>query len=174
MLRTLVRVAGLAVALIALVTACDAGLAPEPICAPRLIGLCGTIHFRGTVPDSTDQVFVAAYATFPLTCTDLINNRRPVIPGAVPHTDTAAAYSIALPPGTYHWVLAVWKKIGMLQISPADTALLRVAGYYRSPADSSQPGVVVVPTVGAAGDINFAVNFDSLRPATDFVTCTAQ
>ena len=174
MLRILVRLTVPAVAALAVVAACDAGLAPEPICAPQLIGLCGTIHFRGTIPDSTDQVFVAAYVTFPQTCTDLINNRRPVIPGAVPYTDSAAAYSIALTPGTYHWVLAVWKKLGTLHLSAADTTLLRVAGYYRNPADSSLPGVVTVPAVGAAGDIDFVVNFDSLRPATHFVTCTAQ
>ena len=174
MVRILVHIAGAAVAVAAFVTGCDAGLAPEPICAPKLIGVCGTIRFRGAVPDSTDQVFVAAYAAFPQTCTDLINNRRPVIPGSVPYTDSATAYSISLAPGGYHWVLAVWKKVGTLHIAPSDTALLRVAGYYRNPGDSTRPGVVTVPTIGAAGDINFVVNFDSLRPATDFVTCTAQ
>jgi hypothetical protein len=163
--------------LTAVVTACGGGLEPEsipPICAPSLVGLCGTVRFRGTIPDSTDNVFIAAYITFPQTCTDLINNRRPVIPGSVPYTDSAAAYSVALSPGTYQWVLAVWKKIGTLTLSPSDTALLRVAGYYRSPTDSTQRGVVTVPSGLAVRDIDFAVNFDSLRPATDFVTCTAQ
>ena len=154
--------------------ACGRGLEPEPICAPDLVGLCGTLRFRGTVPDSTDAVFIAAYVTFPQTCNDLINNRRPVIPGSVPYTDSAAAYSVALDPGTYHWIVAVWKKLGTLTISPQDTALLRVAGYYRDPADSTQPGMVTVLNGAAPGDIDFRVNFDSLRPATDFVTCTAQ
>src|SRR6266496_2463586 len=102
------------------------GLEPEPICAPNLVGLCGTLRFRGTVPDSTDAVFIAAYLTLPQTCSDLIDNRRPVIPGSVPYTD------------------------------------------------STQRGVVSVSNGPAAGDIDFVVNFDSLRPATDFVTCTAQ
>jgi hypothetical protein len=154
--------------------ACGAGLEPEPICAPSLVGLCGTLRFRGTIPDSTDNVFVAAYATFPQTCTDLINNRRPVIPGSVPYTESAAAYSVPLDPGTYHWLVAVWKKVGQLTLSPADTALLRVAGYYRDRADSTQPGVVTVPSGASLGDIDFRVEFDSLRPATDFVTCSAQ
>ena len=160
--------------LVAVVTACGGGLEPEPICAPTLVGLCGTLRFRGTVPDSTDNVFIAAYVTLPQTCTDLINNRRPIVPGSVPYTDTAAAYGLALDPGTYHWVVAVWKKVGNLTVSPQDTTLLRVAGYFRSPADSTQPGTVTVPTGAAAGDIDFVANFDSLRPATDFVTCTAQ
>src|SRR2546428_9918188 len=154
--------------------ACDGAPQPEPFGARTLVGLCGAVLFRGAIPANTENVFIAAYLTFPQTCTDLINNRKPLIPGSVPYTDSAAAYSVALDPGTYHWVLAVWKKPGPLTLTPADTQYLRVAGYYRSPADSTQPGVVTVPSGAAAGHINFAPHFDSLRPATDFVTCTAQ
>jgi hypothetical protein len=156
------------------IAACGGGLEPEPVCAPTLVGACGRLQFRGTIPDSTDNVFIAAYLTFPQTCSELITNRRPVIPGSVPYTGSAATYSVELQPGTYHWLLAVWKKVGNLTLSNADTALLRVAGYYRNPADTTQPGVVTVPTGARADSINFVVNFDNLRPATDFVTCTAQ
>jgi hypothetical protein len=162
------------VALVVVVAACDKGLKPEPICAPSLVGVCGTIHFRGAVPDSTDNVFVAAYAMFPQTCDELIANRQPFIPGSVSYTDSTAAYSLVLQPGAYAWVLAVWKKVGALTLTPADTALLRVAGYYRNPADTTQPGVVNVPTGGAAANIDFRAELDSLRPATDFVSCTAR
>ena len=154
--------------------ACDAGLEPEPICGPGFVGVCGTIRFRGTIPDSTDNVFLAAYATLPQTCTDLIFNRQPFIPDSIPHTDSLVPYGVSLPAGTYAWVLAVWKKVGTITLTAADTAILRVAGYYRDPADSSARGTVTVPNGGAAGDVNFRVEFDSLRPATDFVTCTAQ
>ena len=153
---------------------CGGGLQPEPICAATLVGACGTLRFRGTIPDSTDNVFVAAYANFPQTCTDLINNRRPLIPGSVPYTDSIADYSVALDPGTYQWLVAVWKKIGSLTLSPADTALLRVAGYYRHAIDTTQAGVFTVPNGASAGGLDFTVDFDNLRPATDFVTCTAQ
>ena len=71
-------------------------------------------------------------------------------------------------------MLAVWKKVGNLTLTPQDTALLRVAGYYRDPADTTQPGIVTIPAGGTVGNIDFRVEFDSLRPATDFVTCTAQ
>jgi hypothetical protein len=155
----------------ALAAACGGGLQPEPICAATLVGACGTLRFRGTTPDSTDNVFIAAYAAFPQNCTDLINNRRPLIPGSVPYTDSVAAYSVPLDPGTYHWLVAVWKKVGQLTLSPADTALLRVAGYYRNPADTTQPGVFTVPSGAAVGDLDFVADFDNLRPATDFVTC---
>ena len=157
--------------LIAVLAACGRGLEPEPICAPSLVGLCGTLRFRGAVPSNTEDVFIAAYLTFPQTCTDLIDDRKPLIPGSVPFTDSVAAYSVALSPGVYHWVLAVWKKPGPLTLTPADTQYLRVAGYYRKPSDSTLPGSVTVPSGAAAGDIDFVVNFDSLRPATDFVTC---
>lgn len=159
---------------IAVVAGCSAGLEPEPVCAPSLVGVCGTLRFRGAIPDSTDNVFIAAYAAFPQNCNDLINNRQPFIPGSVPYNDSTAAYSVELSPGDYDWVLAVWKKVGNLTLSPADTALLRVAGYYRSAADTTQAGVVTVPAGASAGDIDFVVDFDHLRPATDFVTCTAQ
>lgn len=159
--------------LLAAVGGCDKGLEPEPICAPGLVGVCGTLRFRGTIPDSTDNVFVAAYATMPRNCNELIANRQPFIPGSVPYTDSVAPYSVPLLPGQYEWVLAVWKKVGMLTLTPADTALLRVAGYYRDASDTTQRGIVTVPNGAAAGDIDFIVDFDNLRPATDFVTCTA-
>jgi hypothetical protein len=160
--------------LVAVVAACGSGLEPEPVCAPALVGVCGRLRFRGTIPDSTDNIFIAAYLTFPQTCTDLILNRRPVYPRSVPYAGASAAYGVPLDPGDYHWVLAVWKKRGQLTLSAADTTLLRVAGYYRDLADTTQPGVVTVPTGARADSINFVVNFDNLRPATDFVTCTAQ
>lgn len=178
MLRSLFRIAVVGMVVAGVAVACNGGLEPEsipPICAPSLVGLCGTVRFRGAVPANTENVFIAAYLAFPQTCTDLINNRRPVIPGSVPFTDSIAPYSVPLSPGAYHWVLAVWKKPGTLTLSPADTQYVRVAGYYRSPTDSTQPGVVTVPSgPPPVRDIDFVVNFDSLRPATDFVTCTAQ
>lgn len=158
----------------AAVLACDAGLEPEPICAGGLVGLCGTVRFRGTIPDSTDDVFVAAYATFPTTCNDLIFNRQPFLPPSVPYTDSIAAYGLELPPGQYEWVLAVWKKVGTLHGNAGDTTLLREAGYFRDAADTTQPGVVPVSSGSATDSVDIVVDFDHMRPATDFVTCTAR
>lgn len=152
--------------------ACDGGLEPEPICARRLVGVCGAIRFRGTIPDSTEGVFVAAYATFPQTCNDLIFQRQPFQPPSVPYTDSIALYSLKIPPGEYEWVVAVWKKLGTLTGTAQDTTLLRAAGYFRDAADTTQPGVVTVPTGAAVDSVDFVVDFDRLRPATDFVTCT--
>lgn len=164
--------AALGIVLLAAVTACGKGLEPEPICARDLIGICGTLHFRGSIPPNTDNVFIAAYATFPQTCNELIVNRQPFIPSSVPFTDSVAQYSVSLLPGNYAWVLAVWKKVGSLTLTPADTALLRVAGYYRNRSDTTLAGSITVPGNGAGGDIDFVVDLDHLRPATDFVTCS--
>ena len=168
------RPAAVLVAALGAALACDAGLEPEPICARGLVGVCGAIRFSGTIPDSTDNVFVAAYASFPRTCNDLTFNRQPFIPSSVPYTDSVTLYSMSVPADRYEWVLAVWKKVGSLTLTARDTALLRVAGYYRDPVDSTRAGVVTVPSAGAADSVDFRVNFDSLRPATDFVTCTAR
>lgn len=168
------RAAAALVTVLAAALACDAGLEPEPICARGLVGVCGTIRFSGTVPDSTDNVFVAAYGSFPQSCNDLIFNRQPFIPSSVPYADSVTLYSIPLLANDYEWVLAVWKKVGTLTLTGQDTTLLRVAGYYRNPADTTQPGIVAVPDGGAADSIDFRVDFDNLRPATDFVTCTAR
>ncbi|MGH7606627.1 MAG: hypothetical protein ACREME_04735, partial [Gemmatimonadales bacterium] len=93
---------------------------------------------------------------------------------AVPYTDSIAAYSVPLPPGRYEWVLAVWKKEGMLTFTTADTALLREAGHYRDAADSTRPGAVTVPAGGAAGAVDFRVTFDSLRPVAQSFMCAAE
>lgn len=164
--------ARLALLLSVLGAACDGGLEPEPICAGGLVGICGTLRFSGAIPESTDNVFVVAYPTFPQSCDDLFTFQPP-FPPAVPYTDSVAAYSVALPAGRYEWVLAVWKKEGTPTFSPADTALLREAGHFRDPADTTRPGAVTVPAGGAAGTIDFRVRFDSLRPVSHYFTCAA-
>lgn len=147
-------------------TACEGGLQPEPACAR---GVCGTIEFRGAIPQATDNVFVVAYERFPETCEDLFTF-QPFPPPAVPFTNPTASYALALPDGRYEWVVAVWKKEGDLTGTPVDTALLREAGHYRDPANPEQPGVVVVNGTGTDA-IDFVVDFDKLRAVTDYVSC---
>jgi hypothetical protein len=60
-------------------------------------------------------------------------------------------------------VLAAWKKQGALSQQNADT-LLREAGYYKNPADTTQAGVVVVN--GAATGIDFVVDFTNMHPVS--------
>src|SRR3979409_2516039 len=55
------------VACVALVAAaaCNEGLSPTPACPQGFVGICGTATFRGTLPDSTQGLFIVAYTTFP-------------------------------------------------------------------------------------------------------------
>jgi hypothetical protein len=124
------------------------------------------VTFRGALPDSTDVVYLVAYPTFPATQNDLFTFQPPSPP--ILRLDSAARatpqpYTLALPPGTYHWVLAAWKKVGILSLQNADS-LLREAGFYRDPADTSQAGTIVVG--GAVTGVDFTVDFTAMHPVS--------
>ncbi|HEV8265859.1 MAG TPA: hypothetical protein VGQ06_13000 [Gemmatimonadales bacterium] len=158
--------------------ACDGGLEPDPVCGRGFVGACGTAHYADTLPDSTDAIFVVAFPTFPQRCADLLAfppTFRPFPPFALPRPySDSAAYALPLPADRYEWVVAVWKKQGSVTFSTADTALFRVAGDYRDPADTAQRGVVTVPTGAAVGDIDFVVDFGNLRPVSSYVACASR
>lgn len=153
-------------ALLALV-ACNEGLTPHSSCPPGFVGVCGRVTFRGTLPDSTDAVFLVAYATFPESLPALFTFQPLSPPRVSPDSADPTApqpYQLPLPNGTYRWVLAAWKKLGALTPATADS-LLREAGYYRDPADTTQPGVVVV-NGGATTGIDFVVDFTNMHPVS--------
>ena len=148
---------------------CNEGL--QPLAAPTscpsgLVGICGTVTFRGALPDSTDGVFIVAYPKFPRSRNDLFNFQPPLplqsLPLAGPPLSTF--YTVALPNGRYEWVLAVWKKQGTITIANADS-LLREAGSYRDRADTSRFGVVVVNGTGT-DSIDIIVDFASMHPVS--------
>jgi hypothetical protein len=149
--------------------ACDGGLQPEARCPS---GICGTITLLGAQPESTDAVFVIAYRTFPQTCAD-IPDFVPFPPSAITLGGATATYTLSLPDGRYEWIVAAWKKVGTLTLTPADTAILREAGYYRNPADTSQAGAVTLAGAGVDG-IDFVVDLANLHPITDYLTCTVR
>jgi hypothetical protein len=153
------------------VLGCNDGLQPTPICPPDFVGVCGHITFRGTVPDSTDAMYLVAYSVFPQSAADLFSF-KPFPPATLalpPAGDSVVAYSLPLPSDQYQWVLAVWKKVGTL--NPSDTAsadsLLRAAGYYRDPADTTKPGTVTVGGGGTA-HIDFVVDFGNMHTVSYF------
>ncbi|HXF96610.1 MAG TPA: hypothetical protein VNI61_10985 [Gemmatimonadales bacterium] len=155
--------------LLAALLACDGGLqpAPEPsACPPGFVGICGTVRFRGSVPDNTDDVYVVAYPSFPQSPDDLFTF-RPAIPPQLPLGDSIAFYLLPLEPGRYEWVLAVWKMAGTLTVETADS-LLREAGFYRDPTDTTRPGVVGVPVGASADSIDFVVDFTNMRRVSDW------
>ena len=149
--------------------ACDGGLQPEARCPS---GICGTITIRGAEPESTEFVLVIAYRTFPQTCDD-IPNFLPPQPPLISLGGPTATYTLPLSDGRYEWIVAVWKKIGNLTGTGADTALLREAGYYRDPTDTSQAGAVTLAGAGVDG-VDFVVDLGDLHPITDYLTCTVR
>lgn len=156
--------------------ACDGGLTPVAEsggCPPGFSGACGTVTFRGPVPESTQVVYVVAYARFPQSTTDLLTFAPlspPVLDLPGSPADTIATYRLPLPAGRYEWILAVWKKVGLLTLTNADS-LLREAGYYRDPGNPTQPGVVDV--MGARDSINFLVDFGNMHPVSFYFPLAA-
>ncbi len=149
--------------------ACNQGLAPVPEsggCPAGFVGACGTIVFRGAVPESTQVVYVVAYANFPENQTDLLTF-TPLAPPTLDlpgsPADTITTYRLPLPPGRYEWILAVWKKVGVLSLQNADT-LLREAGFYRDTLNPTAPGLVDI--AGATDSIDFVVDFDNMHPVS--------
>jgi hypothetical protein len=143
---------------------CDDGLTPRPA---AFVGIRGTVTFRGALPDSTDVVYVVAYATFPTSQAQLFSF-QPVPPPTLLLDSASRAtpqpYELPLPGGTYDWVLAAWKKQGALSPANADS-LLREAGFYRNAADTTQPGVVTVSGTGP-DSIDFVVDFANMHPVS--------
>jgi hypothetical protein len=149
--------------------ACDGGLQPQDGCPA---GICGTVTIRGMPPAETDGVFILAYQTFPQTCNDIPSFLPFPNPPRVSLTDTIASYTLAVPDGQYAWIVAAWKRVGTLTLTPADTALLREAGYYRDPANPLQPGAVMAS--GGVEHIDFVVDLNNLHPITDYLTCAVR
>ncbi len=157
------RISAAAAVLLPLALACDGGLQPEVTSTSCTVGICGVVHFRGAVPDSTDYVRVIVYQAVPdsldqLTSFAGVSDPLPLSPDSARYTCCITP----LPPGAYAWVLVVWKKLGVLDINSAP-ALLMAAGSYLDPADTTQLGVVTVPASGGVGGVNIVADFGQLQ-----------
>lgn len=164
------RHAGLPLALAA-TFACDEGLAPLPeptTCPAGFVGICGTVTFRGAVPESTAFVYVVAYQTFPQTRAELFSFQPPQTALQPLRLDTSSAfYTTPLANGRYEWVLAAWVKQGFTPANADST--LREAGFYRGRggADTTRFGSGIVVVSGAGTDsIDFAVDFTNMHPVS--------
>jgi hypothetical protein len=151
--------------------ACNEGLQPTPACPRGFVGICGTVSFQGTLPDSTDKIYIVAYDTFPRDSNDLFKF-KPLPPPTLPLGGPPFFYTLPLPNGRYEWVLAVWKKVGTLSAQSADS-LLREAGFYRDAGDTTSHGSGIVIVNGAAAEsIDFVVDFGNMhRICTYFPPC---
>jgi hypothetical protein len=154
--------------LLPLVPGCDGGLKPEMPSTNCSTGICGTVHFRGAAPDSTEWVRVVVYTSIPKNASELTTFAG--FSDVLPLSVSTASYSCcitALPPGSYGWVLVVWKKLGALDVSTAPD-LLRELGAYQDTADTTRFGTVVVPGSGGVGGIDMVADFGKMRSISDF------
>ncbi|MGH7613207.1 MAG: hypothetical protein ACREMW_04060 [Gemmatimonadales bacterium] len=151
---------------------CDAGLAPHAAataCPAGFVGVCGTVTFKGALPESTDAVYVVAFPTFPRSRADLFTF-KPFPPMAGLALDSAARaqpqfYSVPLPEGRYEWVVAAWLKQGFT-VDNADSTL-REAGYYRGGGDTTSNGSGIVQVSGTGVDsVDFVVDFTNMHPVS--------
>jgi hypothetical protein len=152
--------------------ACNDGLRPTPqatTCPAGFRGICGTVTFRGAVPDSTQAVFVVAFATFPRSQSELFTF-QPRVPTPLPLGGASALYTDTLPDGRYEWVVAVWEKQGVLTPQTAPT-LLAEAGFFRDSSDPTKRGAVVVNGTGT-DHVDFVIDFTNRHPVcTYFPPC---
>ncbi len=160
--------------------ACNQGLEPAPVptsCPAGFVGVCGTVTFRGTEPDSTDGVFIVGYPTFPQSRNDLLAFTPFPPPSSLQRPFTGAQfYTLRIPNGRYEWVVAVWKKTGTFapNFSNADS-LLKEAGFYRDHADTTThgSGVVVVNSTGTDA-IDFVIDFDEMHAISYYFPAPSQ
>lgn len=154
------RVSCVALVAVALAApACNEGLRPTPAattCPAGFRGICGTVTFRGAVPDSTQAVFIVAFDTFPRTAAQLFSF-KPALPTPLALGPPREFYTVLLPDGRYEWVVAVWEKVGSLTPQTAPT-LLAETGFFRDSSDTTKPGVVVVNGTGT-GHVDFVIDF---------------
>jgi hypothetical protein len=147
---------------------CDGGLKPVLAGTSCPAGICGVVHFLGVPPDSTDYVRIVVYATAPDSLDQLVQFAGFSDP--LPLGADSAVYSCCitpLAPGSYAWVLVVWKKVGVLTIATAPT-LLREIGAYLDPADTTRFGAVVVPANGGADGVDMVADYGHMRSISDF------
>jgi hypothetical protein len=157
-----------AAVLLPLALGCDGGLQPERTATGCAVGICGVVHFRGAVPDSTDYVRVVVYQAVPDSLSQVaafagFSDPLPLGPDSAQYTCCITP----LPPGAYAWVLVVWKKLGVLDVNTAP-ALLRAAGSYLDPADTTRLGVVTLPAGGAVGSVDIVADFGRLQSISAF------
>lgn len=136
-------------------SACADGIEPVPF-----QGIAGRVRYQGTVPDSTEWVRLAVYRQVPETPLGLLNfvtfsDQLPL--------DSAAAFAIALDPGTYRWIPVVWKRAG----EPLSPASLRVLGWFGgggaggNAAPFGPPAPVVVRRDQETGSVSVTADFGS-------------
>jgi hypothetical protein len=120
---------------------------------PLTSGISGTITFRGTWPENTEQILVVASTDFPPQSISQLDMGEPL-----PLNVDSAHYTIYLPPGLYRAIAVVWKEKGY------EWNVNNIIGVYFAGSDSLSPGQVQVPDGAVVKGVNMVANFKRARP----------
>lgn len=137
--------------LFALCLACSGGLEPIPF-----QGISGTVRFSGAKPDSTDWVRLAVYREVPGSTLDLFS--FVAFSDTLPLSGDSTPYVLALEPGSYRWLPAIWKR----RDAPLSVDALRVMGWYSGSGPFAPPLSFEVDSGGEAAGIDIQADFASL------------
>src|SRR2546428_2773541 len=123
----------------AVALACNEGL--HPTTCP---GICGTVTYHGSLPDSlrdsTAAVLIVAFSTFPQTPADLLHFQPPV-PAFVDTAGPPPRYLPPVPHGTYEGVVAGGGKKSTTPLGAGNAgSLLRGIGFYRDGGGTTPQG----------------------------------
>lgn len=120
---------------------------------PKQESISGEITFLGTWPDSVEEVRAAAYAKIPVTEADfyLIAGFSEPLPLGV----SSCGYTVLIGPGTYEWIIAVWRA------KDSFWNLESLIGTYYAPGDTTQPGTVTVGCGQEVEGIDIVADFSS-------------
>src|SRR5439155_430206 len=161
------------VAVIGLVAAagCNEGLSPTPACPRGFVGICGTATVRGTLPDSTQGLFIVAYTTFPESIQALLTF-QPLPPPAVllpPSGDSTLFYTLPLPGLSAQETAVLYGSMRDSSGQPLRATVRVVNGAAASVADAQGRYQLSVP----AGLVIVRVGFLGYRSLDDTLTLAA-
>ncbi len=142
--------------LLALSVGCSDGL--EPV---AFQGVSGTVRFSGARPDSTDWVRLAVYREVPASTLELFGFAA--FSDSLPLSGDSAAYVLALEPGTYRWLPAVWKR----RDAPLSAEALRVVGWYTGAGPFDAPLAFRVDSGGETAGVDIVADFANLLTADE-------
>jgi hypothetical protein len=150
---------------------CYQGHGLSPTAPESGSGIKGRVYFKGTWPDSTNQVFVIVSKTYPkgITSRDSLlafvfqnlQNGNILIGDTIPNFVSIYDYQVNLQPGKYEWVLVAW--------IPDDLfGLKEVGAYYRNPGNQLLPSPIdVIPGVVIEG-LNIEADFNNINRPIPF------
>lgn len=146
------------------------GLSPLEPDSGNQTGIRGKIVFTGTWPDSTREVRVAVLESYPEGMTQADSLLGFVLVNLVAFSDTLPRftgecdYQIALPTGTYEWVLVAW----FPKIDNYLFGVKELGAFYRTTGSQNIPSPVHVLPGVMMGGVNISADLSKVKRTVPF------